>query len=220
MDWEKLNIHIENLAPGLATMWALSLLWHPPAIYTDASKVLLGISLLGAAYLTGVIVNVLCRVLFETPSEFLTRVLVFKIFSGNKIRDLAGASRKDVNEAYNYYCAKAKQEARETAKEVEKRRQTGRLLRSSLIPLLIVQLFFSLSNDLAVWQTITLIGIEYFILLLLYGYAEVTILHEAYHAVPEEERSVKIIKQLLETTRKSKAESGKGEILAPPPHTT
>lgn len=150
MDWEKLNIHIENLAPGLATMWALSLLWQPPAFDTDASKVVLGISLLGAAYMTGVIVNVLCRVLFETPSEFLTRVLVFKIFSGNKLRDLSGASRKDVNEAYNYYCAKAKQEAKETAKEVGKRRQTGRLLRSSLIPLLIVQLFFSLSNDLAV----------------------------------------------------------------------
>jgi hypothetical protein len=220
MNWEKLDIHIENLAPGLATIWALSFFWQPPAIESDASKIVLGISLLGAAYLTGVTVNVLCRVLLDSASEYLTRVYVIKVFSRGKIRDLTGASRKDVNNAYNYYCAKAIQEAKETAKEVSKRRQTGRLLRSSFIPLLIVQLHFSTASKLDVWQTIALIGFEYLILLLLYGYAETTILHEAYYAVPEEERSVKVIKQILETSRKIKlkAEQGTPADAAEPRH--
>lgn len=199
MDWEKLNIHIENFAPGLFTMCSLSLFWLPQDIDTDSTKVVLGISMLGAAYMIGVIVNVLSRALLDVPSEYWTRVYVFKLFSGDKLHDLKGASRKDVNRAYNYYCAKAKQEAKETAKEVEKRRQTGRLLRSSLIPMLLIQIHFSLSMHLEVWKTIPLMLFEYLILLFLYGYAEVTILHEAYHAVQENERSVKVIKELLET---------------------
>lgn len=208
MSWEKLDIHVENLAPGLATVWALSLFWKAPALDSDASKVVLGISLLGAAYLTGVLVNVLCRVLLDPVSEYCTRVLVFKIFSRTKLRDLAGASREDVNNAYTYYCSKAIQEAKETAKEVAKRRQTGRLLRSALVPLLLVQLHLAISHQIAALNTIALIVAEYLLLLLLYGYAEATILHEAYHAVPEEERSVEVIKRILEgkATRQVKAE--------------
>jgi hypothetical protein len=200
MSWEKLDIHVENLAPGLATVWALSLLWQPPAIYSVASKVVLGIPLLGAAYITGVLVNVLCRVLLDPPSEYLTRVYVFKVFSRAKLRDLVGASRQDVNNAYNYYCEKAVREAKETAKEVAKRRQTGRLLRSAL-PLLLVQLHLSISWQIPLWCSIALMAAEYLLLLLLYGYAEVTILHEAYHAVPEEERSMSVIKRILENKR-------------------
>lgn len=198
MSWEKLDIHVENLVPGLATVWALSLIWQPPAIHSGVSQVVLGIFLLGVAYITGVLVNILCRLLLDPPSEYLTRVYVFKVFSRAKLRDLVGASRQDVNNAYNYYCEKAVQAANETAKEVAKRRQTGRLLRSALLPLVLVQLHLSISWQIPLWCGIALMAAEYLLLLLLYGYAEVTILHEAYHAVPEEERSVLVIKTILE----------------------
>ena len=203
MNWEKLDIHIENLAPGLATVWAISLNLQLPAIDSDIEKVMLGLSLLGVAYMTGVVVNLLCRLFLDPVSEHWTRIFVFKVFTKEKLRDQEGASREDLNNAYNYYCTKAIQEAKETAKEVAKRRQTGRLLRSALVPLLIVLWHLHKTDNLVLWLTIILIFVEYFVMLILYGYAEATILHEAYHAVPEEDRSVMAIKRMLESKRKN-----------------
>lgn len=211
MDWDKLDIHVENFAPGLATVWALSLLWPALAIDSDASKVVLGISLLGAAYLIGVIVNVLCRVLLDPLSEHWTRVYVFKVFSKDKLRDMQGATRQEVNSAYNYYCSKAIAEAKQTAKEVARRRRTGRLLRSTLVPIILVQLHFSISVKMGILAICILMTIEYLLLLLLYGYAEAAVLHEAYFAVPEKERSVSVIKKILDDKQ---AETEKAEPCA------
>jgi hypothetical protein len=88
-------------------------------------------------------------------------------------------------------------EAKQTAKEVAKRRQTGRLLRSTLVPIILVQLHFSISMKIGILATCLLMAVGYLLLLLLYGYAEATVLHEAYFAVPEEEPSVSVIKKIL-----------------------
>jgi hypothetical protein len=204
MSWDKLDIHLENLVPGLATLWAISLHWKPPAADTDAGKIVLGIALLGAAYVAGVLTNILCRMLLDPLSEHWTRIYAFKIFARDKLRDLKGASRKEANDAYNYYCTRAIQEAKDTAKEVSKRRQTARLLRSALVPIVILQLHWPITDHIG-WDTIGIVLIEYLFLLFIYGYSEVTILHEAYHSVPENERSVSKIKKILADRRKAQS---------------
>lgn len=197
MNWDKLDIHLENLVPGLATLWALSLHWQPPALDADISRVVLGVSLVGAAYLAGVVVNVACRLALDPASELLTRQWVFKLLARGKLRDLKGATRKAVNDAYNYYCTRAISEDKGTAKEVGKRRQTGRLLRSSLVPIVLLQLYASHTCALGTSVTVGALAGEALALLLLYGYSEVIVLQEAYFAVPEDERSVTRIQQIL-----------------------
>ena len=199
MNWDRLDIHIENMAPGLATVWAVLLMWQPPTINSNAMEVVLGASFVGAAYLVGVLVNVLCRALLDWVSEHWTRVYIFKAFCGDKLRDMKGASREDINRAYNYYCEKAKKGTRGTAREVSKRRQTGRLLRSSLVPIVLLLFYVGINQAMRPWLIAACLVLVYLVLLLLYGYAEATVLHEAYFAVPPGERSVTRIKQMAST---------------------
>lgn len=202
MNWDKLDIHIENLIPGLATVWALSLHWKLPAIQSDVSKVVLGTALLGVAYLTGVIVNVMCRILIDPPSEYITRHILFRMFAKTKLRDMKGATIDEINYAYTYYCGKAIKGSEETSKEVAKRRQTGRLIRSALIPLVITVLYIAKLYSINLVICLISIFFVYLLLLFLYGYAEVIILQEAYHAVPENERSVLVIKKIRKEKEK------------------
>jgi hypothetical protein len=196
MNWDKLDIHLENLVPGLATIWVISQ-WYSPKI-SAGLEVIVGVALVAVAYLAGVIVNVLSRLTVDRPSEWWTRAPIFRRLARQKLTGVEQASREEINQAFNHYCTCAIKEAKATAREVEKRRQTGRLLRSSLIP-----------GVLFVWhlwwgtlQTICMIAImipitiaAWFLLLLLYGFAEVSILDEAYHSVPPAERSIQGVQQ-------------------------
>lgn len=192
MDWEKLDIHIENLVPGLATVWALSQFRGIRGIQANVeSAVVVGIALLGVAYFLGVFANVVGRALLDLVSEHLTRQLMFRISCESKLKGARNASRAALNKAYNRYCTSAIQN-QHICKEVAKRRQTARLLRSSLIPVVVLTLYLRphFWGQLVILQVACVAFLEYGVLLLLYGYSEATILHEAYHAVSESDRRV------------------------------
>ena len=195
MNFDKLEIHIENFIPGLATVWAIALHWNFSILQNDLNKIALGTMLLGAIYLIGVIVNVFCRMVVDPISEGCTRYLIFKIFARKKLEGVKNATKDEINYAYNYYCEKA-ENSEKYKPEISKRRQTGRLLRSSLIPLLITVFHISKSNSFTLLTIIFSLIASYLALLILYGYAEVIILHEAYHAAPSDERSIKFTKTI------------------------
>lgn len=189
MNWEKLDVHLENLVPGLATVWAISLFWNPADSASNGSGVIVSVALIGVAYLLGVVVNVLSRLLLDRPSQKWTRAWVFRKLGGLKLENVESATRDQINEAYNLYCTIAIEEEKATAVEVAKRRQTARLLRSALVPGIIL-IWHLLSTTFPLHGMIGLTLITYFLVLLLYGFAELTILDEAYHSVPPNKRSI------------------------------
>ena len=195
---DKLDIHIENIVPGLTTMLALSLIWSFKLDLSFAGDTFLGFSLIAVAYTIGVLVHTLSRITMDTLSDYLTRGLMFKLFAGSKLEGLKSANRKQVNQIYFHYVKTAIDKGGDTAKEVAKRRQIARLMRSSLIPIIILHIYL-MQQLCVVWYMASLIFIiELGSLLLLYGYAEVAILHESWHSMPDNLHSVKAIESYLE----------------------
>ncbi len=196
--WEKMDFHLENFIPGLATIWILKMLFRLQFnTYRrfENNDVINTAFWIAAAYLLGVIVNIAGRLLFDYTSERFSRPIIFRRFAKGKLGGVKNASIDQVNYAYNRYVTYAIQEAKETSREVAKRRQSGRLIRSALIPIVLATIYYSNLNRVSPFITFALITFEVFTLLVLYGYAEVTILHEAYHSVPKDMRSIEAIEK-------------------------
>lgn len=190
MNWSKLDVHLENLIPGLALLAIYDWRFGSPETTTPTNSIA-SVPWVGAAYLLGVVANLAGRAIFNTPSrEYVRPHLLVAIAKGKLMDVLRAMGRKeaekpakaDVNSAFSYAVHAARVSKNERiANEVEKRRQTGRLLRTAMFPGALA--IFASLNGAWKWAIIPLLPIEYGVCLLLFAYAEVTIFDEAFHAL-------------------------------------
>ena len=177
MDKEHLLAHVENLAPGLVTVLFLAIQVPASTTLVSNTKVLellqqqfiAGLLLIAVAYLLGVAIFVVSRLVFDTLSALTVRPVLLKLF---RWKDFDSFNPMKINARYRLAlnAALAKDKDHPIRQEVVTRRQRGRLIRTLMIPAEV--LAYPSSGLLG--ATLALVA-----LLVLYAYAEVSIYQEA-----------------------------------------
>ncbi len=176
MNWDKLDLHLENLIPGIAILSLVLFYWPQNLTNLKEQSIILGIAFIALSYLAGTIGNIFARMLLDTVSAMTFRTTLIRWLAEQKIEDLTDKSKSNLNKQYSFLIDCAMLCSNESVvKEILKRRQTARLCRSALIPVFLV-VSHNISNP---WLIIAL-PITYIFMLLLYGYAEVAIFTEAH----------------------------------------
>lgn len=179
MNWDKIDLHVENLIPGLALLLFLykHVTFREPPLPEEA---MVAVALTAAAYLLGALVNVFSRLSLDSISKWTARPLMIWAFGkidknlpllGEKYEGKFCEKIDAINRAYSkaidagLSCGKPR-----IVSEVAKRRQTGRMVRSALLPLVICGCY------VVWWPYATATGIV--VILVLYGYSEAVIFLE------------------------------------------
>ena len=180
MNWDKFDLHIENLVPGVVTLsLALHLVSRSQVLGTASASpfddvFVAGATFIAAAYLVGIVAVAVSRFMIDPVSEWLPRPLLLRLHYPERFRT---KKRPEINDAYRKAIHDA--QAAENDKkwnEVRKRRERGRLIRTAMIPLLIVPWIIFSGSPIAY-----IVGAEiiaYLFILVLYAYIEVTIFQE------------------------------------------
>jgi hypothetical protein len=182
MKWESLNLHIENFIPGLISTILLVALF--PTLFDQENQEILGKLLsnevlqiglfVSTAYIIGVLVVVLSRIIIDRLSELFPRPILLKIFARGKLKN---KSFNEINEAYRKSIRRVLNSEKDSIKtEVLKRRERGRLLRTSFFPSLLA--IFYLASDENIWWIFFYIFIALVVFIVLYAYVENTIYEE------------------------------------------
>jgi hypothetical protein len=173
MSEDKLLPHVENLVPGLVTVFILAMFFNievPDAtINPELHKLLVdpiiaGILFIAISYQVGVIVFTFSRLFVDLISEFTFRWILLKIFDWETF---SGKNYREINEEYCKVVVKESQNNH----EVRKRRERGRLVRTALIP----SVLLTSQCSMPILAVITSIVVVVF----LFAYAEVSIYKEA-----------------------------------------
>ncbi len=180
MNWDKLDLHIENLIPGIVLISVLMAGWHFPLGDLQNSEGLIIAAFIGVAYMSGAVSNVLARLLLDIALTKTLRPYFMRFFLTHRL-EKENHQPKDINKRYSAVitaglsCGNNRIEA-----EVAKRRQTGRILRSTLIPSLLAIIAISQHQN---WSNLKTTGTgigAYIAILIIYGYAEVVVFQEGY----------------------------------------
>lgn len=180
---EFLNLHFENLVPGIVSLYLLyccapsfldSKLLDPkyPAIIT-------GIVLIAIAYLIGVVAVTASRLVLDTASKLFFRWLllflfIHRIFGATFVRGANSEYRKGIKLALS-----EKNQSNVIKNEIIKRRGRTRLIRSALAPSIIWASSDCSSGHCSNWCTNSYwIILTFLFFCVLYAYAEVTIYEE------------------------------------------
>ena len=174
MDWEKLDLHIENLASGMVLLTVLLIGW-PPAGWAKLQPEKASLAAMVAiAYMLGAFSDVLARLLLEFVCRMTLRRVSLRLFLGIKTATLEEAY-KMLSDAIRIgvTCGSERIES-----EVTHRRQTARLMRLSLLPVLTGWVGFARHFRWHVFSALIVgVGI-YGALLALYSYSEMVIMQE------------------------------------------
>lgn len=205
MSWEKLDLHIENLIPGVVLLSVLVLGWPPNLGTLTGQAAILATAFIGSAYMLGAIDNLLARLLLDYVCRRTVRRFFMRALLGYRL-ELEHPTRTAIDKRYSAVitaglsCGNARVEA-----EVAKRRQTTRIMRSALIPVIIMIWVVGCKTGWSVWQRLSASGAAYVALLLLYAYSEVAIFQEGYRG---ERTKVEMNQKSLPATapEKTKAE--------------
>ncbi|CAK0751244.1 hypothetical protein CCP3SC15_1760001 [Gammaproteobacteria bacterium] len=85
MNWDKLDLHLENLIPGLAIL-SLALFYFPPDLSgIKEQPVILGIAYVALSYLTGAVGNILALMLLDPVSARTIRTPLIRWLAKQKI---------------------------------------------------------------------------------------------------------------------------------------
>ena len=179
MEEDKLLLHVENLVPGYVTLFLLAAFVPPhlknPVEHPDLAKlfeqpVVATLLVTAAAYLVGVVVFITSRLLVDTASQWIFRWLLLLVFGW---KDFPRKNPKKINELYFETLKKALDESAKplARREVIKRRERARLIRTALVPAALLCYQFSL-RGLCVVAAIAAV-------VFLYAYAEVAVYQEA-----------------------------------------
>ena len=179
MNWEKFDLHIENLVPGVVTL-SLSLhLARSQVLGTVGASPLddefiAGTTFIAAAYLVGIVAVAVSRLMIDPISEWLPRPLLLRLHYPEKFQNM---NRRGINDAYR----KAIHDAQAVGidkkwNEVRKRRERGRLIRTAMVPLLLIP--WIIFSDSGIAYLIGAESIAYVFILVLYAYIEITIFQE------------------------------------------
>lgn len=183
----RVSFHLENLIPGVATAAALVALYfdeislwaQSDAIsriepFYSMMSIFLSITFICNSYLLGIFIWVISRPLFDIMSSISARQFWFRVLES----DLICSGFFELNKKYrNSISAVFKSNDEAAIVELSKRRERGRMIRDSGIPIWL----FSLSAfDVVGWnERAVYASIVYFIVLNVYAYAEFTVYQEA-----------------------------------------
>jgi len=195
MNWEKLDLHVENLIPGVVLLAEILIGWQTDLGALANHDALLAIAFVGAAYMSGAIANVSSRLLLDVVCRKTVRFYFMRLFLDHRI-GIQNPSRQDVNLRYSAVITAGLSCGNERISiEVAKRRQTGRILRSSLIPIVLFVVILGTRQHWYLVWTVFAATAAYAGLLLLYAYAEVIVFQEGYRG----ESLIKQIEKMAET---------------------
>lgn len=176
MNGEKLFEHLENLVPGIVTL--VSLAWkvppatqvfpHPTLQKLAEQSFVAGLTLVAVAYLVGVMVFIISRLIVNTISALTLRPILLKLYVWPEFDFNPVAINLKYRQALD--AARRLPESSYARQEVARRRQRGRLIRTLLVPIIIISWPFS--------NGVLIFGVG-FSLLFLYSYSEVCIYQEA-----------------------------------------
>jgi hypothetical protein len=178
MNWDKLDLHMENLIPGIVLVALLMIGWPFPLGALSQQTTILAAAFVGAAYLLGTFVNLLSRLLLDRVNRATLRAPFFRVFAPQHLPK-GPVKKETINELYSLAistgmsCGNPRIES-----EVAKRRQTGRLMRSALVPGVVATILIAHSQG---WSSLGIAGIAfglYLVLMILYAYAEVAVFQE------------------------------------------
>lgn len=183
MKWEGLNLHLENLLPGIVSLVLIyALLPQEIAVilFSERIKEIIKSEFIEAsvfvasAYMLGVLIVAFSRFAVDRLSELFPRPYLIRKLSRGA---LSSKSNKEINEEYRYKIAIVLSSSNEAVKtEVIKRRERGRLARTAVIPTILAVLL--LTNNSSVWiQGLSLIS-TIISMLFVYAYIEETIYEE------------------------------------------
>jgi hypothetical protein len=74
MNWDKFDIHLENLIPGLTLTTILVFYWPDIFNLSDVNKTLTAAGIIASSYLAGAVANILARILLAPVAPWLLRV--------------------------------------------------------------------------------------------------------------------------------------------------
>lgn len=190
MKWDvALSLHIENLIPGLLTLFLASY-WLPEPLVEElrgsglrgeimSKEVAAGAVLVALAYLLGAMAVALSRAILDPLSRATIQPALLWAFDGSlrrKAKDARGLVQKAriINRDYRDAIGHALHSGSEEIKtEVLRRRERGRLVRTALVPA-VLGAFIAVPG----WHAGGAI-VAFLLVFLLYGYLEVTIYQEA-----------------------------------------
>jgi hypothetical protein len=177
VELNKLNIHVENLLPGVVLLALFTAVISKGMIgrYPQQFEWLMGQSIPGglvftaAAYTIGVLAVTLSNLLLDAPSAHTIRPLILR-FRYPAL--FGGRSNAEVDEKYWDAIWMAERNAiEERRQEIQKRRERGRLVRSSLLPVMVAVCAIVGSGG---WGVKALLCLAcYGTILFLYAYSEV-----------------------------------------------
>ena len=184
IDFSRLNVHVENLVPGVVILaistWQFDL---DLSGLREQDAWIWTITFAGVAYMAGVIGNIAAYFLLNHVSQQTIRPRMLYYLRPGEFRDGPTLSKADINARYSRAvdsgagCAVVRVQA-----EIEKRRQTGRILRSSLIPALMT-VYALLRKADCDWPLVLLgLVLTYSALLVLYAFAEFVLFKECTRA--------------------------------------
>jgi hypothetical protein len=184
MKWEGMNLHIENLLPGIVTLVLLMVVLPLKAIngidVTLAASlfsnvVIGGATFIAASYLAGIFVVALSRCVIDPLSGWLPRRVLFRLSDPDRFR---GADSRAVRHAYWSATQRALESGNEyTRSEIKNRRERARLLRSALIPMALF--VWTVSGNVGLAGKIFCEVVVLVLGLFLYAYLELAIYLEA-----------------------------------------
>lgn len=184
MQWEGLNLHIENLVPGIATLsLTLALLPSPVIESVNQSAVstltsnsfIVGGAFISTSYLIGIFSSSICRCIIDPISAAGPRAFMFRKFYPDLFKEKDNSA---VNKAYRAATQKGLDSQSEYKRtEMKNRRERGRLLSSGTLPIALFILWAT--GNYSVWTQISLLFLFIDICIFLYAYAELTIFQES-----------------------------------------
>lgn len=181
MNWENLNLHLENLLPGLVTLPLLLRLFGESLLVSEldssswlvSSEVVRAGIAIAASYLIGIVAVIISRIVIDFASGLLPRPL-FLYFS----RRRPPGPWREMSRQFNAAVGAALANAPEAIKtEVVKRRERSRLLRTCFVPVVLAVWILTAGQEK--WVRLALEFASFIIIVLLYAYTEVMIYQEA-----------------------------------------
>ena len=180
MNWDKFDNHLENLITGVTLATIFVIFWPELIDLTIANKTLISTGFIATSYLTGAVANLIARSLISTISPWTLRAHFIKLFAKNRITCLDKKTKGNINKLYSKYIDETMMcDNEHVIKEILKRRQTGRLCRSALLPLILIVYKIISSQTSSTWLIVLGILCSYVFVLILYTYAEISVFSEA-----------------------------------------
>jgi hypothetical protein len=194
--WKSLNLHLENLFPGILTLAMVAYLLSP-WVGSDPmqnqiikNEFVLGGVLLSVAHMLGVVAVAFCRILDWLSAKRLRYWLLLLLAIDKTEIHKACQKEKPIDSVNRHYRdsirAALSSAGTEVKAEIAKRRERLHLLRAALVPAMLCPWIFTLGWPLKVVLTIA----NAIIILFLYAYLEVAVYDETCLSKPEESKQI------------------------------